>query len=173
MLPSLYEPLAVNCWLIPNGVEALLGVTRIDTNVGAALKTVMLVEPATDPEVAVIVEEPVPAPEAKPPAVMTPTEKFDELHVAELVRSCVLPSLNVPIAVNCWVVPNATEGFAGVTAIDCRVAPVTAKPPEPLTLPNVATTVTAPAATEVANPCVGAELLIVATVPSPALQCTV
>jgi len=172
VLPSLYKPLAVNCWLVPNGVEALLGVTRIDTSVGAALKTVMLVDPATDPEVAVIVEEPVPVPEARPPVVMTAIEEFDELHVAELVRSCVLPSLNVPIAVNCWVVPNATEGFGGVTAIDCSVAPVIAKPPEPLTLPNVATTVTAPAPTEVANPCVGAELLIVATVPSPALQCT-
>ena len=47
---------------------------------------------------------------------------FEELHVAELVRFLVLWSLYVPVAVNCWPAPAATEGAPGVTAIDCNVA---------------------------------------------------
>src|SRR6266849_9955361 len=38
----------------------------------------------------------------------------DELHLTVLVRSWVLPSLNVPVAVNCCE-PSATLGLAGVT----------------------------------------------------------
>jgi hypothetical protein len=47
---------------------------------------------------------------------------FDELHVAELVRFLELWSLYVPVAINCWPAPAATEGAPGVTAIDCKVA---------------------------------------------------
>src|ERR1700674_3819390 len=39
----------------------------------------------------------------------------DELHLTVLVRSWVLPSLNVPVAVNCCCEPSATLGLAGVT----------------------------------------------------------
>ena len=31
-----------------------------------------------------------------------------------------LPSLNVPVAVNCWLLPNKIEGAAGVTARETR-----------------------------------------------------
>ena len=37
----------------------------------------------------------------------------------------VVVSEYVPVAVNCCVVPFATVGFTGVTAIDCSVAAVT------------------------------------------------
>lgn len=47
---------------------------------------------------------------------------FDELHAAELVRFLVLWSLYVPVAVNCWPEPAATDVAPGVTAIDCKVA---------------------------------------------------
>src|SRR5208282_6636110 len=56
----------------------------------------------------------------------------DELHIAVLVRFCVLPSLYVPVAVNCCVVPAAIEGFAGVTAIETSVGAVTVSVVEPL-----------------------------------------
>jgi hypothetical protein len=46
---------------------------------------------------------------------------FEELHVAELVKFFVLWSLYVPVAINCWPAPAATEGAPGVTAIDCKV----------------------------------------------------
>ena len=43
-----------------------------------------------------------------------------------MVRSCVLPSLYVPVAFSCCVVPSAKDGFAGVTAIESKApdAPV-------------------------------------------------
>jgi hypothetical protein len=49
------------------------------------------------------------------------TAVAEEFHVAELVRFCVFPSLNVPVAVNCWVAPLMIEGLAGVTAIEVSV----------------------------------------------------
>jgi hypothetical protein len=48
------------------------------------------------------------------------TEVVEELHLAVLVRFCVVPLLNFPVAVNCWVVPAAREEVAGVTAIETR-----------------------------------------------------
>ena len=44
-----------------------------------------------------------------------------ELQVTLEVRFWVVPSLNVPVAVNCCVAPLEIDGFAGVTAIDCKV----------------------------------------------------
>lgn len=41
------------------------------------------------------------------------------------VRFCVLPSLKVPVAVNCTLVPLATDVFGELIVIDCRVAAVT------------------------------------------------
>jgi hypothetical protein len=63
---------------------------------------------------------------------------LEELHVTELVRSCVLLFENVPVAVNCKVDPAATEPFAGVTAIDTSVAAVTLRPVEPVMEPCLA-----------------------------------
>ena len=73
------------------------------------------------PETAVIVVVPAPAPVASPAALMVATTVFDEDHVAVLVRSFVLPSLNEPVAANCLVAPIWMEGVAGVTEIDARV----------------------------------------------------
>lgn len=53
-------------------------------------------------------------------AIVTTLDK-DELQWLLSVRSWVLPSLNVPIAVNCWVPPAATVGDAGVTASETSV----------------------------------------------------
>ena len=53
---------------------------------------------------------------------------------------------------NCFVVPFAIEGFAGVTAIDTSVAEVTVSKVDPLTLPEVAIIVLDPAAFAVAIP---------------------
>ncbi len=64
----------------------------------------------------------------------------------------VVPSLKVPVAVNCCVVPRAIAGLAGVTAIDTRAAAVTVSVVEPETEPEVAVMVVDPAATLVARP---------------------
>lgn len=49
---------------------------------------------------AVMLLEPIAAPMATPAALILTAAEFDEAHVAVLVRFCVLPSVNVPIAVN-------------------------------------------------------------------------
>src|ERR1051326_5166117 len=84
---------------------------------------------------------------------------FEELHSTDAVMSCVLVSLNVPVAVNCLVVPMAMLGFAGVTAIETRVALVTVSEVVPLTAPDAAVIVAVPGPVLVARP----EALIEAT----------
>jgi hypothetical protein len=150
VVPSLKVPVAVNCCVVPFTIDGFTGVTAIDCNVAAV--TVSVVEPAMDDDVAEIVELPTPAPVARPAAVIVADAVFDELHVAVLVRFWVVPSLNVPVAVNCCVVPFTTEGFAGVTAIDCNVAAVTVSVVEPTMEDDVAEIVEVPAAAPVASP---------------------
>lgn len=66
---------------------------------------------------------------------------------------------------NCWVVPSAIEGAAGIIVIDCRVgAAVTVSKVEPTILPEEHLMVAVPAINAVARPCVPAALLTVATV---------
>jgi len=65
--------------------------------------------------------------------------------------------------VNCCVTPLAIVGFAGFTAIETRVAPVTVSTVEPTTDPEVALIVLVPAATAVASP--PAPIVAVAGVP--------
>ena len=71
----------------------------------AAAVTVRVVDPATEPRVAVTVVLPVLALAASPwlpPALlMVATAADEELHCTVLVRSCVVSSVNIPVAVNC------------------------------------------------------------------------
>src|SRR5271155_3304467 len=100
-------------------MEALAGEIAIETSAGPA--TVRVVEEATEPEVAVIVAVPCPALVARPLLTIA-TVALDELHVATEVTSCVLPSVYVPVAVNCWVVPSGIEAFVGEIAIETSAA---------------------------------------------------
>jgi len=70
--------------------------------------------------------------------LMLATVVFEELHVALLVRFCVLLSLYVPVAVNCCAVPLTTEGLAGVTAIEDSAGGFTVSKVEPLMPPMLA-----------------------------------
>src|SRR5204863_8149059 len=98
---------------------------------------------------------------------------LDELQVTWVVRSCIVLSLKVPVAVNCCFVPFAMLGFVGVTAIEVRVAAVTVSVVFPETDPKVAVIVMGPpAATDVAKPCEPPALLIVATAVLNELQVT-
>jgi len=54
--------------------------------------------------------------------------------------------------VNCWVAPAAIGGFAGVTAIETRVAAVTVSVVDPLTVPELAPIVVVPTLLPVARP---------------------
>jgi hypothetical protein len=80
------------------------------------------------------------------------TDGVAEDHATELVRFCVLPSLKVPVAVNCCVAFFVTVGFPGVTERDFNVALITVKEVEPLTAPDEAVMLVLPAALAVASP---------------------
>ncbi len=136
MLPSVYVPVAVNCSGIPAATEGSAGVTAMETSAGAV--TVRVVEPETEPEVAEINEVPSLSVEAIPVALMVAVAVVAEAQVTEFVKFCVLPSVYVPMAVNCSGIPATTEGNPGVTAIEFSVAAVTVRVVEPETEPEVA-----------------------------------
>lgn len=109
--------MAVNCCPLPAATEAVAGVT--ESEVKTAAVTVNVAEPLIAPRVAVIVVVPGATPMANPvPLLTVATVVVEELHLAVLTRFCVVPLLYVPVAVNCWVMPAATEGLAGVIAIE-------------------------------------------------------
>jgi hypothetical protein len=87
----------------------------------------------------------------------------NEVHLAVLVRFCVLPSLYVPVAANCCVPPNEIDGYAGVTAIDISTGGLIVRLVDPIIAPSVAVTLVVPRPALVASPWVPAVLLIVAT----------
>ena len=68
------------------------------------------------------------------------------------IMFCVLPSVNVPVAANCCVIPKGRAGIAGVTAIETNVAVVTVTVADPLMVPEVAVMLVLPAATLLATP---------------------
>lgn len=132
-------------------MEALLGVIVIEESTAPVV--VRTVEPAIVPEVAEIVVLPFCVLLlAKPPDAIVAIFVFDELQITELVKFVVLPSVLVPIAVNCCVVPATIEGFAGVTAMDTRAGGTTVTNDAPSTRPWIAFTVTGPDAMPVARP---------------------
>jgi hypothetical protein len=77
----------------------LVGVTA--RYMSTAPLTVRAAEPEMLPEVAVIVAEPVPVDAARPEPLMVDTVTLEELQVTEPVRSWVVLSEKVPVAMNC------------------------------------------------------------------------
>ena len=76
----------------------------------AATLTVRVVDAEIDPIVAEMLELPVATLVASPwlPAALliVATKTSDEAHCTEPVMPCVLPSVKVPVAANCCVVPT-------------------------------------------------------------------
>jgi len=132
----------------------LEGVTDSDESVAGV--TVSVVEPATLPAVAMIVAVPAARQDVSPlePAALliVDTVAFEELQVTDAVRSCVVPSEYVPIAVNCLVVPFAFVGLDGLIEMDASVAGVTVRVLDADLLPKVAVIVAEPAATALISP---------------------
>lgn len=89
--------------------------------------TLRMVDALTLPAVAVMVVVPVAKPWARPRFVLSfvigATEGADELQTTEF-SCCWLPSSNVPIAANCWVLSTACAGEAGVIDMDTSPAGV-------------------------------------------------
>ena len=109
---------------------------------------------------------------ASPVLFTVAVDNVSETQVTEELRSCVLPSLKVPIAANCCVVPRAIDGYAGVTAIDSKIAAVTLSVVLLIMDPEVAVICAEPVPTVVANPIELVALLIVAIVSAFELHCT-
>src|SRR6266508_3077352 len=114
--------------------------------------TVSVVLPVTALRVAeiVVVPDAEEAAVARPVALMVATVGFEDAQVTWLVRFRVLPSVYVPVAVNCCVSPVKLLGFAGVTAIDTSW--MTLSVVLPLTPPSVAETVVVPGESALARP---------------------
>jgi hypothetical protein len=91
----------------------------IDCNTGGV--TVSKVEPAIDWNFASMVVVPPVKVVARPAALMVAAVAFEEVHVAEPVRFCVLPSLKFPVAEYCSVRPAMTDGSLGLTVMDCKL----------------------------------------------------
>jgi hypothetical protein len=142
--------MAVNCCVLPRLIEGFAGVTAMDASTGCV--TVSVAVPVILLIVAPMVELPAITLVAKPPPVIVATLEGNELHITILVKFCMLPSLYVPVAVNCCVVPAAIEGFVGVTEIEARTGEVTVSVAVPRTSPKAAMIVVPPVMTPVARP---------------------
>ena len=84
-----------------------------------ALATVSCNAPVTEPTVANTEAVPGATPVAAPLEETVTTDGSEESHVALLVTSSVVPSDNMPVAVNCVTAPTA--GAVPVTAMDPRL----------------------------------------------------
>ncbi len=164
-------PVAVNCWVVPLAMLALVGNTSMDDTVD----DLNAADPDTPPYDAATVAVPAETAVANPfePAVL-PMETMPvsiEVQVAHVVRLCSAALSRVPLAENCWVVPGAIlGGFNGVTEIKATedVVRVT----RPFMLPEAAVIVVVPAETAVASPFVPAVLLTEAIPSSNEVQVT-
>ena len=149
VLPSLYVPVATRGSVVPMANDALAGVTASETS--TACPTLSVADPLIEPAVAVMIAVPTACPLANPPLLM-PATVDDELQVTALVRFCTLPSLYVPLAANCWLVPLAIDALTGLTDIDTRTGVVTANVAEPVIAPEVAVIMVVPGVTLVTYP---------------------
>jgi hypothetical protein len=162
VVPSVNVPVAVNCCVVPARSVTVAGVTARETSVGDG--TVSMVLPDTmPPEKAAIRVEPDATAVANPVVLIVAVAVEVEVQLTLPVMFCVVPLLNVPVAVNCKVRPGVSDGFAGVTVIDDKMAAETVSVADPEMLPEVALIVVVPTATAVASP--AALMVAVAGVP--------
>ncbi len=80
-------------------MEVFDAVMLIDCSTAAVTVSAMEFD-VTPPCAALILAEPTLLPVARPEALTVATAELDEDHVTEVVRFCVVPSLNVPVAMN-------------------------------------------------------------------------
>jgi hypothetical protein len=100
--PSVYVPVALNSSVVPSAITGSEGVTS--SELSAALEIVSKLEPVMPVCVAEIVELPTATLSARPsvPGVFeTWAVATEESQVTSAVRSWVVPSVKVPVAVNC------------------------------------------------------------------------
>ena len=114
VVPSLYDPVAMNCSLVPGAAAGFAGVTAIDASTTFTV-TVRFAAPLTFPIFALMLKLPPATAVTIPPAATVATLGLDELHVAAPVKSFVVPLLYVPIAVICCFCPAVRTELGPVT----------------------------------------------------------
>jgi len=97
-----YEPVATSACVVLAGSVVVPGVTAIEVRVA---RTVTFAVPLIVPLVAVSVADPGPTVVTSPAALTVATAALLVVHVAVLVRSCVVALLYVPTASSCCVTP--------------------------------------------------------------------
>ena len=125
VVPSENVPVAANCWVDPNIILMLEGVRDMEDRVPDV--TVRVVLPEILPKLAEMVVVPVATAVVRPLLLTVASEVLDELQVTAVVKSKVVLSENVPVAVSCWVDPTDMLGLPGVTEMEVRVAEVTVR----------------------------------------------
>src|SRR5215471_1429118 len=128
-----------------------------------AASTVRGALPDTPSKDAVIVVAPILKALASPLTVIEAIPGADEVHDTDPVMSCIEESEKVPVAANCCAIPIEMLAFVGVTTMETTVAEVTVTVAEPVREPEVAEMDVVPGVRAFTIPCVGAELLTVAT----------
>lgn len=139
-----------------------LGVTLMEVNVGTCTVTTEL--PVTVSKVAEIVAVPGVVANTRPAVLVVATVGAEEDQFTTPLMFCVLPSLKLPLALNCWNNPATIVGFPGETAMERTVAFVTVSEAEALSVPEVAVIVEPPAPTPEASPALTVATLIWAEV---------
>lgn len=143
--------------VVPSAIDALAGVTAMETRAAALTARVAGVVAEMLPNAALIVALVPTAASvvmARPGVVvLIVTLNSDELQVTLDVMFWVEVSVYVPVAVNCCVFPAATVvAPAGVIAIDTKPAGVTVTPIEPVIPERTALMVGVPTETAVISP---------------------
>ena len=115
---------------MPSGSVRPSGVTEMEEIVGAV--TAAVVDCETLFSVAVIIAVPAKSPVIAPVAFTVATVFADVLQVTSAVKSALLPSVYVPVAVSCCIVLTGIEGLAGAIVRELRFAPA---PPPPVPPP--------------------------------------
>lgn len=165
--------MALYCWLAPGTMVAIGGKTLIATSRSC---TARVVEPATEPDVAEIMVVPALALVASPsdPGVLpiVATAADEEAHATDVVMFAVDPSVYSPVAVNCCEPPIGMEGLCGLTSMAAKIAFVTVRLPDPVTVPDLARMTVLPLPVLAAIPLLPGVLLTVATLGADELQWT-
>jgi len=148
-------PMAVYCVVDPFVMIADSGVTEMDSSATGVTNNV--VESDTPPKVALMEVVPAFTEVASPfePAELLTVAApvLEELQATDDVRSWTVASENVPVAVNCLVLPSAMLGLSGVTVKVFSIAAVTVSVAGPdVTLLKDDVIEAVPTPTAVANP---------------------
>jgi len=135
---------------------AIAGVTRMETSV--AELTFSGAEPVAPLKIALIFAVPEPMPVAPPELPIVATAGLSDAQLTSVVMTCVLESLNRPVAVKASLVPGAIARPVGVTEIDRIVASLTSRVTELVAGPSVTVIIVVPGlrlfATPLAEPIV-------------------